>query len=46
MGIGEVLLSPASPWQNPYVERLIDSLRRECLDHVIVINAAQDCVVS
>ena len=40
MSIGEVISSPASPWQNPYVERLIGSLRRECLDHVIVINAA------
>jgi len=27
-----------SPWQNPYVERLIGSIRRECLDHVIVLN--------
>ncbi len=38
MGIGEVVSSPASPWQNPYAERLIGSLRRECLDHVIVLN--------
>ena len=38
MGIGEVVSSPASPWQNPYAERLIGSLRRECLDHVIVFN--------
>jgi putative transposase len=38
MGIREVLSSPSSPWQNPYVERLIGSIRRECLDHVIVIN--------
>ena len=29
---------PSSPWQNPYVERLIGSIRRECLDHVIVFN--------
>jgi transposase InsO family protein len=36
MGIGEVLSSPSSPWQNPYAERLIGSIRRECLDHVIV----------
>ena len=27
-----------SPWQNPYVERLIETLRRECLDHEIVLN--------
>ena len=31
-------IAPRSPWQNPYVERLIGSLRRECLDHVIVLN--------
>jgi putative transposase len=37
MGIGEVRSSPSSPWQNPYVERLIGSIRRECLDHVIVL---------
>ena len=29
---------PRSPWQNPYVERLIGTIRRECLDHVIVWN--------
>ena len=37
MGIGEVISSPFSPWQNPYAERLIGSIRRECLDHVIVL---------
>jgi putative transposase len=37
MGIGEVVSSPSSPWQNPYAERLIGSIRRECLDHVIVL---------
>jgi putative transposase len=36
MGVGEVLSSPSSPWQNPYAERLIGSIRRECLDHVII----------
>lgn len=36
MGIEEVLTTPHSPWQNPYSERLNGSLRRECLDHVIV----------
>jgi putative transposase len=40
MGIAEVVSAPASPWQNPYVERLIGSIRRECLDHVIVLNQA------
>jgi len=38
MGIKEVLIAPRSPWQNPYVERLIGSIRRECLDHVIVLH--------
>jgi putative transposase len=38
MGIKEVLIAPRSPWQNPYVERLMGSIRRECLDHVIVLN--------
>jgi hypothetical protein len=38
MGIGEVVSAPASPWQNPYAERVIGSIRRECLDHVIVLN--------
>lgn len=41
MGIDEVLTAPRSPWQNPYVERLIGSIRRECLDHVIVFNEDQ-----
>jgi len=38
LGIREVLIAPRSPWQNPYVERLIGSIRRECLDHVIALN--------
>ena len=38
LGIQEVLTAPRSPWQNPYVERLHGSIRRECLDHVIVLN--------
>jgi len=40
MGIVEVVSAPASPWHNPYVERVIGSIRRECLDHVIVLNAS------
>ena len=40
MGIAEVVSVPASPWQNPYAERAIGSIRRECLDHVIVLNQA------
>jgi len=38
MGIEEVLTAPRSPWQNPFLERLVGSIRRECLDHVIVWN--------
>lgn len=38
MNIQEVLTAPHSPWQNGYVERLIGSIRRECLDPVIVLN--------
>ena len=38
MGIMEVITAPRSPWQNPYAERLIGSIRRECLDHVIIFN--------
>jgi putative transposase len=38
MGIEEVLIAPKSPWQNPYVERLVGSIRRECLEHVIVLH--------
>ena len=34
----QVLIAPRSPWQNPYVERVIGSIRRECLDHVIVLS--------
>ena len=38
MGVREVLTAPRSPWQNPYAERLIGSIRRECLDHIIVFS--------
>jgi len=38
MGIKEVVTAPRSPWQTPFVERLIGSIRRDCLDHVIVLN--------
>ena len=38
MGIEEVVSAPRSPWQSPYVERLIGTIRRECLDHCIVLN--------
>ncbi len=40
MNIQEVRTAPRSPWQNAYVERVIGSIRRECLDHVIVVNAS------
>src|SRR6202171_4578547 len=40
MGIQEVLSTPRSPWQRAYVERVIGSIRRECLDHAIVFNEA------
>jgi len=35
----EVLTAPQSPWQNPYVERLIGSIRRDCLNHFVIFNA-------
>ena len=38
LGLEQKLIAPRSPWQNPMVERLIGSLRRECLDHVILLN--------
>ena len=38
MGAKEVVTAPRRPWQNPYVERLIGSVRRECLNHVIILN--------
>jgi len=38
MGIKEVLGAPRSPWQRAYIERLIGSIRRECLDHIIVVD--------
>jgi transposase InsO family protein len=38
LGLEQKVIAPQSPWQNPMVERLIGSIRRECLDHVIVLN--------
>ncbi len=38
LGIKQVLIAVRSPWQNPYVERMIGSIRRDCLDHTIIFN--------
>jgi transposase InsO family protein len=38
MGIAEVVTAPRSPWQNAYVERVTGSIRRECLDHIVIFN--------
>ena len=38
LGIEEVVTAPRSPWQNPFCERIIGSIRRDCLDHIIVLN--------
>ena len=40
MGIRDKPTSPASPWQNGLAERLIGSIRRECLDHIVVFGEA------
>jgi len=40
LGTEEVLGAPRSPWQRAYVERVIGTIRRECLDHMIVFNEA------
>ena len=40
MGIEEVLSAPRSPWQRAYIERIIGTIRRECLDHVIIFSEA------
>ena len=37
--IEEILTAPQSPWQNPYAERLIGSIRRDCLNHFVILNA-------
>ena len=38
LGINEVVIAPRSPWQNPFVERAIGSIRRDCLELVIALN--------
>ena len=40
MGIRDRPIAPRSPWQNGHVERLIGSIRRECLDHLVVFSEA------
>ena len=39
MGVEEVVIAPRSSWQNPYAERLIGSIRRDCLNHFVILNA-------
>ena len=39
LGMEQVLTAPQSPWQNPYAERLIGTIRRECLNHFVILNA-------
>ncbi len=41
LGIREVMTAPRSPWQNAYAERVIGSIRRDCLDHVVVLGERQ-----
>jgi transposase InsO family protein len=40
MGIRDKTIAPRSPWQNGFAERMIGSIRRECLDHIIVFGEA------
>jgi hypothetical protein len=44
--IEEALTAACSPWQNPYAERLIGSIRRECLDHFVILSAASQALNS
>ena len=37
LDIEETVTAPRSPWQNPYAERVIGSIRRECLDHLVIL---------
>ena len=45
MGIRDHPIAPRSPWQNGYVERLIGSIRRECLDHIVILGEDHLCRV-
>ncbi|HEY2599022.1 MAG TPA: integrase core domain-containing protein, partial [Candidatus Dormibacteraeota bacterium] len=44
MGIRDRPITPRSPWQNGHVERLIGSIRRECLDHVVVLGKGTSAI--
>jgi transposase InsO family protein len=46
MGIRDRPIAPHSPWQNGYAERLIGSIRRECLDHVVVLGSSGTFAIS
>ncbi|MFO7885671.1 MAG: integrase core domain-containing protein, partial [Desulfobacteraceae bacterium] len=47
MGTNEVKTAPQSPWQNPYVERLIGSIRRDCINSMIILNEAHlKCILT
>jgi transposase InsO family protein len=46
IGIRDRPASPRSPWQNAYAERLIDSIRRECLDHIVVFGELRAQVIA
>jgi hypothetical protein len=43
MGIRDKPIAPGSPWQNGFAERLIGSIRRECVDHIVVLGEAHLC---
>jgi transposase InsO family protein len=45
MGIRELIIAPGAPWQNAFAERVIGSIRRECLDHFIILSEAHLCRV-
>jgi transposase InsO family protein len=45
MGIRELIIASRAPWQNAFAERVIGSIRRECLDHVIILSEAHLCRV-
>ena len=38
LALRQILIAPQAPWQNPFAERVIGSIRHECLDHVVVLN--------